>query len=69
MNAIVPALMALPYVVRAVLTGVGSRRRNDSWPVSVASGVFFPVAWTAWYVRDVLLPPVRPRRRTARRAA
>jgi hypothetical protein len=37
------------------LTGIGSRRRGDSIAVCFLAAAFFPVAWTAWYLRDVLL--------------
>jgi hypothetical protein len=36
------------------LTGIGSRRRGDSIAVCFLAAAFFPVAWTAWYVRDVM---------------
>ncbi len=36
-----------------VLTAMGARRRGRGWPAAALAGVFFPVAWTAWYVRDV----------------
>ena len=37
-----------------VLTSLGSARRRASAPVAILSGVFFPVAWVVWYVRDEL---------------
>ncbi|MDT4946953.1 MAG: hypothetical protein QOH14_3686 [Pseudonocardiales bacterium] len=36
------------------LTGIGSRRRGDSIAVFFLAAALFPVAWTAWYVRDVM---------------
>ena len=47
---LVPAVLSLGI---AVLTAVGSRRRGSSVPVAALSGVFFPIVWVAWYVRDV----------------
>ena len=45
----VPALLVL---VLGVLTGVGSRHRGARWSLAMVSGLFFPVTWVAWYVRD-----------------
>lgn len=41
----------------AALTGAGERRRGGTLPVCVCAAIFFPVTWTSWYVRDVLLQP------------
>lgn len=41
----------------AVLTATGARRRGAGIGLSVVEGVLFPIAWTAWYVKDEL--PVR----------
>ncbi|HET6876923.1 MAG TPA: hypothetical protein VFH38_05295 [Jatrophihabitans sp.] len=58
--AVVAVLLFTPYAVLAVLTALGSHRRGDSPVVSAMSAMFFPAAWTAWYVQDVLLPRRRP---------
>lgn len=52
--------VAVLYVVAAVaawalpvsLTSVGERRRGGGWVVTVVAGVFFPLTWAVWYVRD-----------------
>ncbi|HYH10855.1 MAG TPA: hypothetical protein VD789_00775 [Thermomicrobiales bacterium] len=36
----------------AGLTGFGARRRGAAAPSAVAAGLFFPVTWAVWYVRD-----------------
>lgn len=38
----------------AALTAVGERRRGGRLPVAVLAGLFFPLAWIAWYARDEL---------------
>jgi len=45
---------SFPVVALAVLTMLGERRRSRSWAVVVLAGMFFPLAWTAWYLRDGL---------------
>lgn len=45
-------LVGLPGLLLVVLTALGGRRRGTSIGVAVGAGVFFPVTWTAWYVRD-----------------
>jgi hypothetical protein len=44
--------MALVLVGLAVLTGVGARRRHNNIPLSVVSGLAFPLTWLVWYLRD-----------------
>jgi preprotein translocase subunit Sec61beta len=39
-------------VALATLTAMGERRRGGRLAVAVAAGVFFPLAWIAWYARD-----------------
>lgn len=48
--------LVVPYAGLAGLTAFGSRRRGNSLTGSAISGVFFPAAWVAWYVQDVLRP-------------
>ena len=38
----------------AALTAVGERRRGGQLSVAVLAGLFFPLAWIAWYARDEL---------------
>ncbi|MDN4161968.1 hypothetical protein [Nocardioides abyssi] len=40
----------------AGLTAVGERRRGHGAGVALVAGVFFPVTWVAWYVRDEVGP-------------
>jgi hypothetical protein len=49
-GAVVVALMAL--------TAVGERGRGHGPLVSLVAGVFFPITWAVWYVRDER--PYRP---------
>ncbi|GAA4718799.1 hypothetical protein [Nocardioides conyzicola] len=39
-------------VAFAALTALGERRRGGSPAVALVAGVFFPLTWMAWYVRD-----------------
>lgn len=52
----VTLMLVVPYAGLAMLTAFGSRRRGNSPAASAMSGMFFPVAWVAWYVQDVLRP-------------
>jgi hypothetical protein len=45
----VGAIMLLPF---ALLTALGSRARGASPAVAIVSGVFFPLSWTVWYLKD-----------------
>jgi hypothetical protein len=51
-SAIVLALGVLLLVGPMALTGWGAHRRGRRPAVAVLSGLFFPVAWVAWYLRD-----------------
>lgn len=42
----------LVVLVLGVLTAAGSRRRGAGWSLAVLSGLFFPITWATWYVRD-----------------
>jgi hypothetical protein len=53
----VAAVGAAVVVTLVGLTGAGSRRRGAPIPVSTIAGLFFPVTWVAWYVRDELVRP------------
>lgn len=46
---LVPVGVALWLVT---LTGMGSRRRGNTYGVALLSGLCFPVTWAVWYVRD-----------------
>ncbi|WP_418058578.1 hypothetical protein [Pimelobacter simplex] len=46
------AVLATPLVALAGLTAAGERRRSPRWDVAVVAGLFFPVTWAVWYVRD-----------------
>ncbi len=49
MTAVVLLVLTAPLMI---LTAVGSRRRGCGVGVSILAGVFFPFAWTQWYLRD-----------------
>ena len=53
--------VALPL---PMLTAVGAHKRGLSMPLAALTGLFFPVTWTVWYMRDQ-----HPCRRTRHRAA
>jgi len=44
--------LALVVLAFGALTAVGARRRGVGVPLAVVAGLFFPVTWTAWYLRD-----------------
>ncbi|MGH3337107.1 MAG: hypothetical protein ACRDOZ_14910 [Nocardioides sp.] len=43
------ALVLLPL---PVLTALGAHRRGVGPPLALLAGLFFPITWTAWYLRD-----------------
>jgi hypothetical protein len=45
------ALMALVLPL-PVLTAIGAHERGLSIGLASLAGVFFPITWTAWYLRD-----------------
>jgi hypothetical protein len=45
-------LLAGPVLLLMALTAVGERKRGGRPVTAVVAGLFFPVTWTAWYVRD-----------------
>ena len=49
---LVVVLLAGPVLLLMTLTAVGERKRGGRPVTAVLAGLFFPVAWTAWYVRD-----------------
>ncbi len=55
----VVALVVVAYGFLVLLTAIGCHRRGNSLMVTTVSAVLFPLAWTGWYINDVL----RPRRR------
>lgn len=44
--------LAAALTVPAALTWVGQRRRGSGRGVASLAAMFFPVAWTVWYVAD-----------------
>jgi hypothetical protein len=50
------ALAALGVLLLAVLTGLGARQRGAGPLLAVVEAALFPLAWVAWYVRDVPAP-------------
>ena len=42
------------WLALGALTTVGARHRGNSWlPALVIGLLLFPVAWVAWYLKDV----------------
>lgn len=35
-----------------ILTGLGARRRGQALAPAAVAGLYFPVTWIVWYVRD-----------------
>ena len=58
-GALVIGVVVLPLMG---LTASGERRRGHGVLVAIAAGLFFPVTWAAWYLRDER--PYQPARRT-----
>ena len=52
-------LLSLP-----VLTGLGEHRRGANAPAVLVAGLFFPITWLVWYLKDE-----KPFRRPSRHAA
>ena len=57
-GVVIGALLLVPIMI---LTAMGARRRGQRFVLAVAAGIFFPVTWTVWYLRDE-----HPYRRTPR---
>jgi hypothetical protein len=49
-------LLACVPVGLGALTASGSRRRGAGRLTAVVSGLFFPVTWVVWHVRDTRRP-------------
>ncbi len=45
-------VLASGLIALMVLTAVGARTRGSSITQASLAGLFFPVTWTAWYLRD-----------------
>jgi hypothetical protein len=50
------AVLVLLAAVGALagLTAIGERRRGGRFAVAILAGLFFPLAWVAWYAHDEL---------------
>lgn len=48
----VVVLASLSLVTLSTLTALGARRRGRGLAVAILTGVFFPITWTVWYLRD-----------------
>ncbi|HXH80722.1 hypothetical protein [Nocardioides sp.] len=59
--AAVALVMGSAVLALAALTATGERRRGHGLGVALVAGIFFPITWVAWYVRDE-----RPYRRVRR---
>lgn len=51
---VVLLIVVAGLVALATLTAIGERRRGGRLAVAVIAGLFFPLAWIAWYARDEL---------------
>jgi hypothetical protein len=49
---VVVVVVAILFLPLALLTALGSRARGASLAGVLVSAVFFPVAWTVWYLKD-----------------
>ncbi|KRA38402.1 MULTISPECIES: hypothetical protein [unclassified Nocardioides] len=49
---VVAALATISLVALMALTSSGQRRRSPGLAVALMAGLFFPVTWTVWYLRD-----------------
>jgi hypothetical protein len=58
-SALVPGVVLLPLMI---LTATGERQRGHGALIALAAGLFFPITWGAWYLRDE--HPYQPRGRT-----
>jgi len=45
-------LLAAPVMVLMICTAQGERRRGSHVLTAAVAGLFFPLAWAVWYVRD-----------------
>ena len=45
-------VLASAVVALMLLTSLGARRRGSAVLPAALAGIFFPVTWTVWYVRD-----------------
>ena len=45
-------VMGAALLVLMGLTATGESRRGHRIVLALAAGLFFPVAWTVWYLRD-----------------
>lgn len=48
-SLVVVAVASLPFVL---LTISGARKRGNGRAASGVAGLFFPITWIAWYLRD-----------------
>lgn len=60
---LVAAIGAAALLTLPTLTTMGARRRGLGVPGSLLAGLFFPLAWAAWYLHDE-----HPYRRSRHRA-
>ena len=49
---LIVTLLALVSVPLALLTAFGAHQRGLAMPLVVLTGLFYPVTWAVWYVRD-----------------
>jgi hypothetical protein len=53
-SALAAAALILGVAVLGLmwLTAAGERQRRRGLGIAVVAGLFFPVTWTVWYLRD-----------------
>ena len=51
-SAVIALVLLVLLLVPFVLTALGARRRGNSLLSAAVAGLFFPVTWTVWYLRD-----------------
>ena len=45
-------VMGAALLVLMGLTATGERRRGHGIVLALAAGLFFPITWSVWYLRD-----------------
>jgi len=51
-SAVIALVLLVLLLVPFALTALGARRRGNGLLAAAVAGLFFPVTWTVWYLRD-----------------
>lgn len=51
-SAVIALVLLVLLLVPLSLTALGARRRGNGLLAAAVAGLFFPVTWTVWYLRD-----------------